>query len=248
MKKFLEKFSNYYIIFCVYALIGWLYEVFLLWFIHEPHKFVNRGVLLGPFLPIYGFGLLILIVCLHRFMKKRHTLENPLYLVTSVITLTTFIYVTIIEYTRDTIYRVDYFFNNYGLALILTNIIILVTVFMLTKLNKKLKEVDVTIVIVFLFIWIITTLLEYVSHYVIDTYFHKQLWDYTKDFLNINARVNWNASRNFAIGGTLLLYVIQPLIDKFLNKTGTKTKYIITLVIGIPMLLDLLLHVILKVI
>ena len=59
MKKVLEKFSNYYIIFLVYALIGWLYEVFLMWFVFEPHKFVNRGVLLGPFLPIYGFGVLL---------------------------------------------------------------------------------------------------------------------------------------------------------------------------------------------
>ena len=82
----------------------------------------------------------------------------------------------------------------------------------------------------------------------IDTYFHQLLWDYSKDFLNINARVNWDASRNFAIGGTLLLYTIQPLIDKFLKKTPRKTKITIALVIGIPMLLDLLLHVVLKVI
>lgn len=245
MKKFLEKFSNYYIIFLVYALIGWLYEVFLLWFIHEPYKFVNRGVLFGPFLPIYGFGVLLLLVCLQKFMKKKHTLENPLYLIVSVITLTTFIDVTVLEYTRDTIYNVNNFLSTYGLQIVLTNIIVLITVFLLTKVNKKLRKIDVTIVIVFLFIWILTTLLEYVSHYVIDTYFHKQLWDYSKNFLNINARVNWDASRNFAIGGTFLLYIIQPLVDKFLKKTKPKTKYIITLVIGIPMLLDLILHTIL---
>ena len=68
----------------------------------------------------------------------------------------------------------------------------------------------------------------------------------SKDFLNINARVNWDASRNFAIGGTVLLYTIQPLIDKLLKKISIKTKYIIVLVIGIPMLLDLILHTILK--
>ena len=78
----------------------------------------------------------------------------------------------------------------------------------------------------------------------IDTYFHQLLWDYSKDFLNINARVNWDASRNFAIGGTIALYAIQPLVDKFLKKTQNKTKNII----AIPMLLDFLLHVILKVI
>ena len=64
------------------------------------------------------------------------------------------------------------------------------------------------------------------------------LWDYTYDFLNINKRVNWDASRNFAIGGTILLYLVQPYLNKFLEKTDLKYKIIITLVIGIPMIID----------
>ena len=248
MKNVLEKFSNYYIIFLVYALIGWLYEVFLMWFVFEPHKFVNRGVLLGPFLPIYGFGVLLLLICLKKFMSKKHTLENPLYLIISTITIVSFIYITIIEYTTPKIYRVDQLFNNYGIQLILTNIVVIVAIFLLTKINKKIQKIDTTIVLVFLAIWILTTVLEYVSHFAIDKFSGQLLWDYSKDFLNINARVNWDASRNFAIGGTLLLYTIQPLIDKFLKNTKVKTKYIITLIIGIPMLLDFLLHVVLKVI
>ncbi len=248
MKKFLEKFSKYYIIFLVYALIGWLYEVFLLWFVMSPYKFVNRGVLLGPFLPIYGFGVLLLLVCLQNFMKKKHTLENPINLVVSLITLVSFIYITIIEYTTPKIYSVEVLFKNYGIQLVLTNIVVIIAVFLLTKLYPKLKKINVTPVLVFLGIWILTTVLEYVSHLAIDKLFGNLLWDYSKDFLNINARVNWDASRNFAIGGTLLLYTIQPLIDKFLKKTSKKTKYIIALIIGIPMLLDFLLHVVLKVI
>ena len=248
MKKFLEKFSKYYIIFLVYALIGWLYEVFLLWFVMKPYKFVNRGVLLGPFLPIYGFGVLLLLVCLQNFMKKKHTLENPINLVVSLITLVSFIYITIIEYTTPKIYSVVVLFKNYGIQLVLTNLVVIIAVFLLTKIYPKLKKINVTPVLVFLGIWILTTVLEYVSHLAIDKLFGNLLWDYSKDFLNINARVNWDASRNFAIGGTLLLYTVQPLIDKFLNKTKLKTRYIIVLVIGIPMLLDFILHVILKVI
>lgn len=248
MKKFLEKFSNYYIIFLVYALIGWLYEVFLMWFIFEPHKFVNRGVLLGPFLPIYGFGVLLLLVCLQKFMKKKHTLADPINLVISTVTVVSFIYITIIEYTTPKIYSVNYLFSHYGIQLVLSNIVVLIALYFILKLNPKLKKINTNIILVFLAIWILTTVLEYVSHFVIDKFFGNILWDYSKDFLNINARVNWDASRNFAIGGTLLLYTIQPLIDKFLKKTPRKTKITIALVIGIPMLLDLLLHVVLKVI
>ena len=94
----------------------------------------------------------------------------------------------------------------------------------------------------------ITTLIEYVSHYMIETYSNKLLWDYTKDFLNINRRVNWDASRNFAIGGTFLLYFIQPIIDKYIIQNKNVIKNIITIVIGIPMLLDLIFHVILKIV
>lgn len=248
MKKILDKFSNYYIIFLVYAFIGWLYEVFLLWFVMSPYKFVNRGVLLGPFLPIYGFGVLLLLICLHKFMKKKHTLENPINLIVSVITIMTFVSITLIEYTQPKVYRVDYLFVHYGLRLLLINLIAIAAIFILTKIYPELKKINTNVVLVFLLIWIITTVLEYVSHFAIDKLFGNLLWDYSKDFLNINARVNWDASRNFAIGGTLLLYTIQPLLNKFLKKIKPKTKYIIVLVIGIPMLLDFILHVVLKVI
>ena len=72
------------------------------------------------------------------------------------------------------------------------------------------------------------------------------LWDYSKDFLNINKRVNWDASRNFAIGGTVLLYTVQPLINKYLNKSKINTKIAITLIIGIPMIIDFIINVVLK--
>lgn len=248
MKKILETLSKYYIVFLVYAFIGWLYEVFLLWFIMSPYKFVNRGVLLGPFLPIYGFGALILILCLQKFIKKTHTLENPINLIISVVTIMTFISVTLIEYTQPKVYRVDYLIVHYGIRLLLINLIAIAAIYVLTKIYPELKKIDTTPILVFLTIWIITTVLEYVSHFAIDKLTHKLLWDYSKDFLNINARVNWDASRNFAIGGTIALYLIQPLVAKFLNKTSKKTIYIITLVIGIPMVLDFLLHVVLKIV
>ena len=197
-----------------------------MWFVVPPKHFINRGVLLGPFLPIYGFGALILFVLLHKFMKKKHTLQNNTYLFVSVVTLTTFIYTTVIEYTTTPkILHVSDYLKGYGIGLLITNIIALVIVYFLKTKFKKVKNLDVTIIIVFLLIWIITTLLEYVSHFVMDKYFNKMLWDYTKDFLNVNKRVNWDASRNFAIGGTFFLYTIQPLLDKFIKKAKRNTKF-----------------------
>ena len=244
----MKKITDTYLTFLVYALIGWLYEVLWMWFVVPPKHFINRGVLMGPFLPIYGFGALILLFFLHKFMKKKHTLDNNLYLFISMTTLTTFIYTTIIEYTTPKIYNVLTYLKGYGIGLLITNIIVLIVVYLLKTKLKKVKNIDVTIILVFLAIWIITTLIEYVSHFVMDKCFNTMLWDYTKDFLNINKRVNWDASRNFAIGGTFFLYTVQPLLDKILPKTTQKKKNIIALIIGIPMLLDFIFHVILKVI
>ena len=249
MKKIIEKFSDYYIIFIIYCLIGWLYEVFWMWFVVPPKHFVNRGVLLGPFLPIYGFGMLILLVLLRKFMSKKHKASNLVVLNISIITLVTFIYTTIIEYTTTPkILHISDYLKGYGIGLLLVNILFIVIGNILVKKSKKIKNINLNIVLVFLLIWIITTLIEYVSHFAIDKLTGQLLWDYTKDFLNINARVNWDASRNFAIGGTFLLYAVQPLINKLLKKLNKKQKLVITLVIGIPMLLDFILHVVLKII
>ena len=250
MKKITKIFSEYYIMFAVYCLIGWLYEVLWMWFVVPPFKFTNRGVLLGPFLPIYGFGMIILIILLKKLMSKKHEAGNTFILSLAVAIITTFTYVTFIEFTTPKIYRVDVFLQGYGIGLLLANVITIILANIIVKKsnNSNLKETNLTIFLVFLAIWIITTLIEYVSHYAIDKYANKLLWDYTYDFLNINARVNWDASRNFAIGGTFLLYTVQPLIIKLNNKLKDKTKLIITLVIGIPMLLDFIFHALLHII
>ncbi len=246
--KIINKIQDYYLIFCIYAFIGWLYEVFWMRFIVPPYKWINRGILLGPFLPIYGFGMLILWILLKKIKIKKHTTDNILYLIISTIIITTFIFITLIEYTTPKIYHVDIFIKNYGIILIICNLIVIGISLLFIKINKKLRRVDVTWILIFLLIWIITTLIEYISHYMIETYSNKLLWDYTKDFLNINRRVNWDASRNFAIGGTFLLYFIQPIIDKYIMKNKNIIKNTISIIIGIPMILDLFFHVILKIV
>lgn len=246
--KIINKIQDYYLIFCIYAFIGWLYEVFWMRFIVPPYKWINRGILLGPFLPIYGFGMLILWILLKKIKIKKHTTDNILYLIISTIIITTFIFITLIEYTTPKIYHVDIFIKNYGIILIICNLIVIGISLVFIKINKKLRRVDVTWILIFLLIWIITTLIEYISHYMIETYSNKLLWDYTKDFLNINRRVNWDASRNFAIGGTFLLYFIQPIIDKYIIKNKNIIKNTISIIIGIPMILDLIFHVILKIV
>ncbi|MGN1338356.1 MAG: putative ABC transporter permease [Candidatus Coprovivens sp.] len=55
----------YFILFIIYSFIGWSIEV--IGKLIEKHKFINRGFLIGPLCPIYGWGCLLLILLLSRY-------------------------------------------------------------------------------------------------------------------------------------------------------------------------------------
>jgi len=55
-------------VFFACCMIGWIWEVSLHLITHGV--FVNRGTLIGPWLPIYGGGVLLLAVLLYRFRSK----------------------------------------------------------------------------------------------------------------------------------------------------------------------------------
>ena len=61
-------FYTYSILFFIYSFIGWLMEVILS--LYNEHKFVNRGFLLGPYCPIYGFGSLLLYFLLKNYTNN----------------------------------------------------------------------------------------------------------------------------------------------------------------------------------
>lgn len=56
------------LIFFIISFIGWLWEVTLN--LVNNGTLVNRGVFHGPWLPIYGFGVLLILTCLYRFRKS----------------------------------------------------------------------------------------------------------------------------------------------------------------------------------
>lgn len=66
----MRKFFELTLFFMVYAMIGWAYEVFLETCIYQ-WGFSNRGVLFGPWLPVYGFGTLIFILLWYPLIKGK---------------------------------------------------------------------------------------------------------------------------------------------------------------------------------
>lgn len=79
---------KYIFLFFVYSFIGWILEILLT--IITDHKLVNRGFLIGPYLPIYGFGCVFLVLLLDKFK------DNLLLLF-----IITFLTCSLIEYTTS---------------------------------------------------------------------------------------------------------------------------------------------------
>lgn len=85
MKKLIEKISPYIIYFMLYSMIGWIYEVFLEVVVYR-WGFSNRGVLFGPWLPVYGTGALIFIFLVYPIIKEK-SLKKKLLMIPIIFTL-----------------------------------------------------------------------------------------------------------------------------------------------------------------
>ena len=124
------------IYFFLYSIIGYFCEVA---YCSIPMKrFVNRGFLQGPYLPIYGFGAMIVLLGFSGF-----------------------------------------------------------------------KDIPI---LVFALAMVSTSILEYLTSFLLETLFHVKLWDYSKYFGNIRGRVCLLNSTLFGIMGIVVLYGIHPMV------------------------------------
>ena len=65
---FKMNICKYLLIFFTGSFAGYIYEV--IFYLLFDHELVNRGFLYGPYLPVYGFGAVILVLLLKRFKKN----------------------------------------------------------------------------------------------------------------------------------------------------------------------------------
>lgn len=72
--KFVDILRNFFLFFVVFAFCGWIYEEIV--FIVEEHMLVNRGVLFGPWLPVYGVGGFLIVMLFYRYKDKKIKIGN----------------------------------------------------------------------------------------------------------------------------------------------------------------------------
>lgn len=153
---------RYFLIFMFYSILGWLMEVTLT-FVRNK-KFVNRGFLIGPYCPIYGSGVLLIMFILKRY------LDRPLGL--------------------------------------------------------------------FCMAVIICSILEYLTSYFMEKIFKARWWDYSNKKFNINGRICLEYAMFFGVGGTIIMYFINPMIINVMNATSSTVIKILAIVLFIIYMVD----------
>ena len=92
------------------------------------------------------------------------------------------------------------------------------------------------LVVLFILSVVITSIVEYITSYLLEKIFNLQLWDYSTYSFNLNGRVCLKNSLMFGILSILAVEVIHPAVEGFLSKlpswflitfTGTLVIYFI---------------------
>ena len=79
--------SKYFLLFVFYSFLGWLMEVTQGYVRHK--KFVNRGFLIGPYCPIYGYGAISMTLLLKGYANDPIVLFVMAIVICSVLEYTT---------------------------------------------------------------------------------------------------------------------------------------------------------------
>ena len=100
--------------------------------------------------------------------------------------------------------------------------------------------------LVFILGILLTSLLEYITSFIMEAIFHLRWWDYSNKKYNINGRVCLLNSILFGILVLIVIYIINPFITNSIinNINGNITKFILFMLLFIGFLLDFILSTI----
>lgn len=162
----MEKIAIYILLFFIYSNLGWCMEVLVT--LVTKHKLVNRGFLIGPICPIYGYGCLFIILLLNKYLEEPLTLFIMALLICSILE-----YIT--SYLMEKIYKARWWdytnkkFNINGrvclenlipFGILGTIIMYIVNPFFLKLITKIPNIILYIIVIIFLILYIIDNVIS----------------------------------------------------------------------------------------
>ncbi len=108
---------------------------------------------------------------------------------------------------------------------------------------NSLSNLKESPVLVFFLGMIITSCLEYYTSYIFEKIFNNKWWDYSEKPDNINGRICLSNSILFGVGGLVVIYLLEPIINNFLNIINPNIN-IIFIIILIVFIIDVLFSII----
>lgn len=164
----MKLFLYYFLLFFIYAFVGWLIET-INCSILAKKKVLNRGFLIGPYIPIYGVASVLMVLFLNE-------------------------------------YRNDPF-------------------------------------VLFWMAVVYSSLLEYVTSYLMEKIFKARWWDYSNKKFNLNGRICLQNCFLFGLLGIILLYGLNPLVEGLLKEIPSNILMIISVIFLSIFILDLLITI-----
>lgn len=90
----------------------------------------------------------------------------------------------------------------------------------------------------------ICSVLEYLTSYIMEKIFNARWWDYSTKKYNLNGRICTSTMIPFGILGSLVVYIINPLITKIIYLIPNKQLNIISIILLIIFISDLIISMI----
>ncbi len=83
--------------------------------------------------------------------------------------------------------------------------------------NLLLKKYYEDTIVLFIMSFLLGTILEYITSYLMEKIFKARWWDYTNHKFHINGRVSLTTSLGFGLLGVILVYVFNPFFLKIIS-------------------------------
>ena len=95
--------------------------------------------------------------------------------------------------------------------------------------NKRVNKIKYNLFFKILTLFIISSIvlssIELLGGYLINLIFHKELWNYSNHLFNIGRYTSLEMSLLWGICSILFIYLIKPIVDKFIKKIPSFISY-----------------------
>lgn len=103
-----------------------------------------------------------------------------------------------------------------------------------------LKKYQNDLLVLFVMAALTSTIIEYITSYLLEKLFHARWWDYTRLKFNINGRVCLGNSILFGIAGLLLVKYVNPVVVDIISSIPAIPFYVIGCIVLVLFIIDMI--------